>query len=162
MFTRRLILAYLFATAASTPLLFWLNLPWVLGGIWAIAGFCFHIIAIVPNNKLAGPIVTRFRTSRREVWLTIDDGPDPQDTPKILDLLSKYQAHATFFLIGKRAAQHPELVREIIRQGHTLGNHTFTHPVASFWMAHSSRLGREIDHCGEVLSTIAPQEQLSG
>jgi len=162
MFARRLILAYFFVTAATTPLLIWFKLPIVLGVIWAVAGFFFFIPSVVPNNRLFGPVITRFRTTRREVWLTIDDGPDPQDTPKILNLLSQYRVRATFFLIGKRAAQHPELVREILRQGHTIGNHTFTHPGASFWMAHPSRLRQEIDHCTEVLSTIAPQVELSG
>jgi len=162
MFTRRLILAYFFVTAATTPLLIWFQLTVVLALIWAMAGFIFFIPSVVPNNRLFGPVITRFRTTHREVWLTIDDGPDPQDTPEILSLLSQYQVRATFFLIGKRAARHPELVREILRRGHTLGNHTFTHPEASFWMAHPSRLHQEIDHCAEVLSTITPQAQVSG
>lgn len=162
MLFRRLILSYLLITAVATPLLIWSNHPALMGLIWAVAGFLFFVPAVVPNNRWFGPVITCFRTTRREVWLTIDDGPDPHDTPKILDLLSRHQARATFFLIGKRAARHPELVREILRRGHTLGNHTFNHPQASFWMAHPPRLRKEIDHCAEVLSAISPQAELCG
>jgi peptidoglycan/xylan/chitin deacetylase (PgdA/CDA1 family) len=162
MFARRLILAYLLGSVASTPLLLWFNHPVFLAVLWTVAGFLFYIPSVIPNNRLFGPVITRFRTTRREVWLTIDDGPDPEDTPKILDLLSQYQVQATFFLIGKHAAQHPELVREILRQGHTLGNHTYTHPDASFWMANPSRLREEIDRCAEVLSSITSHVQPIG
>lgn len=88
-----------------------------------------------------------FTTARKEVWLTIDDGPDPQDTPRILDLLDAHSARATFFLIGENAAAHPDRVREILRRGHTVGCHTHTHPVGTFWCAGRQRLEREIDEC---------------
>lgn len=92
-----------------------------------------------------------FPTTRKEVWLTIDDGPDPHDTPQILDLLDARQARATFFLIGQHAAAHPELVREILRRGHTVGCHTHTHPIGTFWFAGPTRLARELDACLGVL-----------
>ena len=98
-----------------------------------------------------GPVAARFRTERREVWLTIDDGPDPEDTPRMLAILAQHGARATFFLIGDRARRHPELVRTILREGHIVGNHTFSHPVAMFWMAHPARVAREIDTCAASL-----------
>jgi cellulose synthase/poly-beta-1,6-N-acetylglucosamine synthase-like glycosyltransferase/peptidoglycan/xylan/chitin deacetylase (PgdA/CDA1 family) len=61
------------------------------------------------------------------VALTFDDGPDPEWTPKILDLLGRYDAHATFFVIGSKVNEHPELTRRIAAEGHELGVHTFTH-----------------------------------
>jgi peptidoglycan/xylan/chitin deacetylase (PgdA/CDA1 family)/GT2 family glycosyltransferase len=60
--------------------------------------------------------------------LTFDDGPDPQWTPMILDVLRQYHAHATFFLIGSKVNQYPDLVRRIVTEGHEVGVHTFTHP----------------------------------
>jgi len=62
------------------------------------------------------------------VAITFDDGPDPDWTPQILDILKKYGIHATFFIIGKNAEAHPDLIRRILREGHEIGSHTYTHP----------------------------------
>ncbi|MFF0865587.1 bifunctional polysaccharide deacetylase/glycosyltransferase family 2 protein [Nonomuraea sp. NPDC003560] len=67
------------------------------------------------------------RLPARTIALTFDDGPDPEWTPKVLDVLRRYDAKATFFLVGSKAAQHPELVRRIVAEGHEIGNHTYTH-----------------------------------
>jgi peptidoglycan/xylan/chitin deacetylase (PgdA/CDA1 family) len=63
-----------------------------------------------------------------EVVLTFDDGPWPATTPKVLAALAHECVHATFFLIGKPASEHPDLVRRIAAEGHTIGTHTWTHP----------------------------------
>ena len=99
---------------------------------------------------------TRFATGQPEVWLTLDDGPDPDDTPRILDLLDAHQARATFFLIGERAARHPELVRAIIRRGHEVGPPPHTHPAGTFWCAGPARLSAELDVARQVLQPLAP------
>jgi peptidoglycan/xylan/chitin deacetylase (PgdA/CDA1 family) len=104
-----------------------------------------------PGSQGFGPAVTHFETTLREVWLTIDDGPDPLTTPLVLDLLDTYQAKATFFLIGEKVNRHPSLAREIVRRGHTVGNHTFNHPSISFWRASPRRTSAEIDDCTEAL-----------
>src|SRR6202000_1239760 len=62
-----------------------------------------------------------------EVVLTFDDGPWPPTTPKVLAALARECVHATFFLIGKPASEHPALVRRIAAEGHTIGHHTWTH-----------------------------------
>ena len=62
-----------------------------------------------------------------KIALTFDDGPHPQYTPLILDILKEYNVHATFFLIGENAERNPELVRRILREGHEIGNHTYLH-----------------------------------
>lgn len=90
-------------------------------------------------------LATHFATDRREVWLTIDDGPDPDDTPRLLDLLDQHGAKATFFVVGERAERHPELVREIVRRGHEVAHHTHTHPRFLFWCAGPARLAAELD-----------------
>ena len=92
-----------------------------------------------------------FKTDRREVWLTIDDGPDPGDTPRILELLKARGAKATFFVIGRNAEAHPELVRAIRDAGHEIGYHTHTHPVGTFWCAPPQRIARELDRGLTVL-----------
>lgn len=62
------------------------------------------------------------------VAITFDDGPDPEWTPQILEILKKYGVHATFFVIGKNAEAHPALVQRLLREGHEIGSHTYTHP----------------------------------
>lgn len=86
-----------------------------------------------PQSNLLGPSLSRLPTDaagRGEVGLTFDDGPDPDVTPRVLDLLDRAGAHATFFCIGRRVAAHPDLAAEIVRRGHHIGNHTWSHPHA--------------------------------
>ncbi len=103
----------------------------------------YHIF--VPNAQGLVRMHRRFATARREVWLTLDDGPDPADTPQILELLAAEGAHATFFVIGERAAAHPALIRAIVAAGHEVAHHTHTHPLATFWCASPGRVARELD-----------------
>ena len=66
--------------------------------------------------------------AQKGLYLTFDDGPHPEHTPPLLDLLARHGAKATFFLIGEQIDRHPALARRIVEEGHTLGNHSFTHP----------------------------------
>ncbi|MGA2388438.1 MAG: glycosyltransferase [Candidatus Sulfotelmatobacter sp.] len=75
--------------------------------------------------------VGRYGYSPNEVALTFDDGPDPEWTPKILDVLKRENAPATFFLIGIQTDKFPSIAKRIYNEGHTIGNHTFTHPDVS-------------------------------
>ena len=110
-----------------------------------------------PSSRLFGPVQTR---CGHGIWLTLDDGPDPVDTPAILDLLDRRQAKATFFVIGEKAVKHPDLIREIHRRGHQIGNHSWSHPRAVFWCLGPVRTYREIAKCQQVVRDIigeAPQ-----
>jgi peptidoglycan/xylan/chitin deacetylase (PgdA/CDA1 family) len=118
---------------------------WVCLGLFFVPDFFLLYQLIVPSSQQLCPVFTRFETSRREIWLTIDDGPDPDDTPRILDLLDRHQARATFFVIGERAARHPHLVADILRRGHEVGHHTHTHPAFTFWCAGPGRTRAELD-----------------
>lgn len=73
-------------------------------------------------------ISTRGPRSDKALYLTFDDGPSPTHTPALLELLRRHDAKATFFLIGREAERHPELVWRIVEDGHSLGNHSYTHP----------------------------------
>lgn len=72
-------------------------------------------------------VTTRGPKRARGVALTFDDGPHPEHTPKVLDLLDAAGAKATFFVIGRKAEQHPDVVREIVRRGHAVGLHSYAH-----------------------------------
>jgi peptidoglycan/xylan/chitin deacetylase (PgdA/CDA1 family) len=85
------------------------------------------VAPFLPGVGFFLPVISRRKTDRTAVALTFDDGPDPDVTPRLLDLLRRHDVRATFFVIGKRAERHPELIREILAQGHTLGNHSYDH-----------------------------------
>jgi peptidoglycan/xylan/chitin deacetylase (PgdA/CDA1 family) len=83
-----------------------------------------------PRSAWLGPNLTRLpvpSARRGEVAITIDDGPDPEVTPRVLDLLARYGAQATFFCVGDRVERHPDLARDIVRRGHDVENHTQRH-----------------------------------
>ena len=62
-----------------------------------------------------------------DVYLTFDDGPIPEVTPKVLAILDKYQVKATFFMVGENIDKHPEVFEQVVRAGHSIGNHTYNH-----------------------------------
>ncbi|MDF2925819.1 MAG: chitooligosaccharide deacetylase [Paenibacillaceae bacterium] len=78
-----------------------------------------------------GDVIWDVRTEDKVIALTFDDGPHPEDTPEILDLLKQYNAHATFFIVGNKGERFPELVKREAEEGHELANHTFSHPFFS-------------------------------
>ncbi len=86
--------------------------------------------------------IWRGSTKRRAVTLTFDDGPDPEWTPRVLDLLEREGVRGAFFLIGRRAETAPAIARRIARAGHDLGNHTWSH--ASLWRCGPGDTAREI------------------
>lgn len=110
----------------SLPLLWYSGAwPWV-----ALSVFLQHailsLVGTVPRSTLLGPNRTRIR-EETAIALTFDDGPDPDVTPRVLEILAKRGMHATFFLIGEKASAHPELVHQIINSGHQVENHTQHH-----------------------------------
>lgn len=103
--------------------------PWMLAGVildhWVIvAAGLWPRSQWLGTNWVALPAAAK---ARNEIALTIDDGPDPDVTPRVLDILERYGARATFFCIGSRAARHPDLCREIVRRGHCVENHSQRH-----------------------------------
>jgi peptidoglycan/xylan/chitin deacetylase (PgdA/CDA1 family) len=106
--------------------------PWALGAL-VINHAIITTAGLLPRTTLLGPNLTRLPDSaaaRREIAITIDDGPDPEVTPRVLDLLDAASARATFFCIGWRARQHPALCKEIVARGHRLENHGDSHSKA--------------------------------
>ncbi|MGI9086617.1 MAG: polysaccharide deacetylase family protein [Chthoniobacterales bacterium] len=148
--TRTLLLAYALLAPAFAIALLRTNL------YLALAPMLFsHLLllyaTLVPNCAWWGPVATRFETAEPEVWLTIDDGPSPAHTARMLDLLDQFEARATFFVIGAKAEKHPHLITEILTRGHALANHTQTHPSAWFWCAGPKKIQREIARAAEHL-----------
>jgi peptidoglycan/xylan/chitin deacetylase (PgdA/CDA1 family) len=134
---------------------------WALG---AVASNHLLLTAAVlwPRGRVLGPNLLRLpaaAAARNEVSLTFDDGPDPEITPRVLDLLDRYEAKASFFCVGEEAEACPHIVREIARRGHSVENHSHHHPHA-FAFYGPWRLTREVQAAQAVIAGItgrAPQ-----
>lgn len=100
-----------------------------------------------------------YSQTKNQVSITFDDGPHPEFTPKVLELLQKYHAVGTFFLIGKNAENYPELVADIMNSGHTVGNHSYSHP-NTFGFFSTPKIVLEIKKADEVLKTITGKKPL--
>ena len=103
----------------------------------------------LPAAGLFLPVIRRGRRDTNSVAVTFDDGPDPRTTPFLLDLLARFNVHATFFIPGKNARAHPEIVTRLLDAGHAVGNHTFTHDVLVM-LKSQKNLAREIDDTQKV------------
>ena len=103
------------------------------GGVCAAAGW-FAWGAVAHGSQVFGPTLRRLDDASR-MAITFDDGPNPAVTPRVLELLARQNATATFFLIGQRVRAFPGLAREIASRGHAIGNHTETHPSLTFLSA---------------------------
>ncbi len=101
--------------------------------LWVPMGFALGYVVVVGlgvmNLRLGmfGDAICEVKEARDKVALTFDDGPDPVGTRLVLRLLEEHGAQATFFVVGKKAERHPDLLREIVKAGHTLGVHSYRH-----------------------------------
>ncbi len=129
--------------------------PWAAGAVVGnhalLAG-----AGLWPRSSLLGPNLVRLPQAaarRREICITFDDGPDPEVTPRVLDLLDRHGAKASFFCIGERALAHPGIVEDVVRRGHGVENHSQRHSTAFGWYG-PGRLQREIEAAQRALSGI--------
>jgi peptidoglycan-N-acetylglucosamine deacetylase len=119
----------------------------LVGCVGLLAYACF-----VPTADLFGPALIRGPRRSHSVVLTFDDGPAPPFTEQILDILAQHKISATFFLCGKNVERHPEIARRIVREGHTIGNHTYSHP---FLCPRGRRfIAREIDRTQQIIEQV--------
>jgi peptidoglycan/xylan/chitin deacetylase (PgdA/CDA1 family) len=128
--------------------------------LWIIAMIiCDHLLIIaaglLPRSKVLGSNWTQLPSaSCGEIALTIDDGPDVEVTPQVLDILDHYQAKATFFCIGERAQAYPELCREIIKRGHAVENHSQHHWHYFSLLVSMKQIRSEIETAQQTLTAI--------
>jgi peptidoglycan-N-acetylglucosamine deacetylase len=132
--------------------------PWMLGAVVAN-----HLLlsgaSLWPRSRLLGPNWTSLphdAAMRGAVAVTIDDGPDPEVTPRVLDLLDEHGAKASFFCIGERVSRYPALVREAARRGHAIENHTQRH-LNYFSVLGPCAMAREIERAQEQIGAVTGQ-----
>ena len=142
------------ALALAQPALW----PWALGAV-ALDHALITATGLWPRSTWLGANILRLppaSAARREVALTIDDGPDPQITPAVLDLLDAHGARATFFCIASHAGQHAALCREIVRRGHSVQNHSFDH-AHTFSLLGPRAIRRELVRAQDALAQVTGQ-----
>lgn len=135
--------------------------PWTLAAV-AANHLLIAAVGLWPRSHWLGPNWTRLpekSAARGEIALTIDDGPDPLVTPQVLDLLDRYAVRATFFCVGEKAAQYPELCRDIVRRGHAVENHS-QHHRHYFSVMGLGGMMRELQAAQDTLYTITGQRPL--
>jgi len=111
----------------------------------------FAYASLSPSSRIFGTALTA-PTRPGEIALTFDDGPNATWTPQLLDVLAKYDVRATFFLLGGRAATQPELVRRMAAAGHTIGNHSWSHP--NLARTRASLVREQLKQTSDVLEQI--------
>ena len=102
-------------------------------------------------QQLFHNIIWKFPDVTNTVFLTFDDGPHPDITPWILALLKSCQAKATFFCLGENAAKYPELLQQILEEGHCIGNHSHTH--VDGWRTKDEDYRNDIDQANQILKS---------
>jgi peptidoglycan/xylan/chitin deacetylase (PgdA/CDA1 family) len=132
--------------------------PWALGAV-ALNHAGLTAAGLWPRSRLLGPNITHLPApaiERRQFALTLDDGPDPDVTPRVLDLLDAHGVRATFFCIAQRAAAAPALLRDIVARGHDVQNHSHAHR-HTFSLCGPGTLLREIERAQDVLAGLSGQ-----
>jgi peptidoglycan/xylan/chitin deacetylase (PgdA/CDA1 family) len=146
---------YLLIFAAVALLLMIINIQyWWLLAILAILYICLLVMGSV---KICGSfyidVICKGVTEEKVVALTFDDGPDPKNTPVILDILAKHQVTATFFIIGNKAENQEELLHHIFSKGHTLGNHSYSHAFL-FDLFGRKKMERDLQRADEIIMKV--------
>jgi peptidoglycan-N-acetylglucosamine deacetylase len=129
--------------------------PWALGAVAANHGV-LTAAGLWPRSRWLGPNWVKLPAgsgARGEVAITIDDGPDPAVTPRVLAQLAQFEATATFFCVGERVQRYPELAREILRQGHAIENHSQRHR-HDFSLLGPKRMHREIVEAQDSIAGV--------
>lgn len=109
-------------------------------------------------KRLFRNMIWSVKTTDRHVYLTFDDGPIPEITPWVLEQLQVYNYKATFFCIGENAARNPEIVQQILKAGHRIGNHTYNH--VNGWKTTNKEYEANIKRCQEQLNKSDSNKKL--
>ncbi len=106
-------------------------------------------------KKFFGGFIWNVARKRKKVYLTFDDGPIPEVTPWVLDVLRKHDIKATFFCIGDNIEKHPEVFRQVVAEGHAVGNHTFNH--LNGWNTEDALYLENADKCQQSILKYKPE-----
>jgi peptidoglycan/xylan/chitin deacetylase (PgdA/CDA1 family) len=121
-----------------------------LSGAVTAAAMAAGYQSMAPTGQWYGRTFKGLAARSKQLALTYDDGPNDPHTLRLLEVLARHDALATFFLIGRFVKQRPDIVRQIAQAGHAIGNHTFTHPLLTF--KSEAEIRRELTECGTAIA----------
>lgn len=125
-------------------------LGFVLGATAAAASaFAAGYQSMAPTGQWYGRTFTGLSRGTKQLALTYDDGPNDPHTFRLLEVLARHNVQATFFVIGRYVQQRPDIVRELVKAGHIVGNHTFTHPLLT--LKSTDEVRRELSNCRKAI-----------
>jgi peptidoglycan/xylan/chitin deacetylase (PgdA/CDA1 family) len=148
---------FVFVIAAMACVFF--NYYWFSVFVVFLYLFLLFFLVLIPQLNFFVDSLHRIPASGNSVVLTFDDGPMPGHTEKVLAVLAEKKAKACFFLIGKNMEQHPELVKQIIAEGHQVGHHSYSH-VNTFPMWSTDKVKEDIAKAASILESITGQQNL--
>jgi peptidoglycan/xylan/chitin deacetylase (PgdA/CDA1 family) len=120
----------------------------------SLGAFAIGLREVVNSStyQLFGNYIARAETDERVVALSFDDGPHRLRTPRVLDALDRHGVKATFFMMGRNVERHPDVAREVLRRGHEVGNHSYSHPKLIFMSP--ARVREEIERTDALLRSV--------
>jgi len=121
----------------------------------AVAASAAGYQSMAPTGQWYGRAFTGLGRGSKKLALTYDDGPNDPHTLRLLEVLAKHEVQATFFLIGRYVQQRPDIARQLVKAGHAVGNHTFSHPLLILKSGREIRA--ELQNCQKALDDVAPQ-----
>jgi peptidoglycan/xylan/chitin deacetylase (PgdA/CDA1 family) len=129
------------------------------GLLWfMVVVFCIYTIIPTLLIRFFVPGVNKKGINNRSIALTFDDGPDPEYTPQLLDLLKRHQVKATFFVLGSKAKKYPELIARMHQEGHLVGIHNYVHWANALMTPWKVRL--QLSHSVEVIEAIIGEKPI--
>ena len=124
----------------------------IIAAVGLAFGLWFWWACATPSSTFFRPVLIRGPREGKRISLTFDDGPAEQFTAQVLDILREHQVPATFFVCGRNVEKHPDLLRRIAREGHEVGNHTYSHPFVFF--KSRRRIAEEIDRTQAIIEKV--------
>ncbi len=125
-------------------------LRYLIGAAATVTAASVGYQSMAPTGQWFGRTFTGLGRGSKQLALTYDDGPNDPHTLRLLEVLARHNVRATFFLIGRYVEQRPDIVREVVRAGHVVGNHTFNHPLLTF--KNARELKAQLTRCEHVLT----------
>ncbi|MFZ0961218.1 MAG: polysaccharide deacetylase family protein [Terriglobia bacterium] len=124
----------------------------IIAAVGLAFGLWFWWACAAPSSTFFRPVLIRGPREGKRISLTFDDGPAEPFTAQVLDILREHQVPATFFVCGRNVEKHPDLLRRITREGHEVGNHTYSHPFVFF--KSRRRISEEIDRTQTIIEKV--------